>query len=310
MTEQRSTRKRSASSAARKRSGSSTQDMAARRKRRHQKQRRRLMTLAISAAVALIAIIVVIFMAISALFNGSDEDANSAATYVEPPTVNTLTINADGTVVCEEVSTYNEADYEAEEEEETTKSKKKKDAEEEEEPSPLEIFIEEIQSFVDEQISAYNSENGSGSIILDYLQVANGTIYIKITYASVADYAAYTGYTLEQGTPAELSNDYDFSDIYVEVADGEKGDSVDGIDLMSESEVTLLLIKENIRVVVPGGIVYITDYATELADTNVVDISQPDGNNDATTLTYIFYDTSIEVATAVAEDDTEETEEE
>ena len=49
------------------------------------------------------------------------------------------------------------------------------------------------------------------------------------------------------------------------------------------------MIKENISVTVDGEILYVSDACTTMVGKNTVAIAQPDGNEDATQLTYIIY---------------------
>lgn len=51
----------------------------------------------------------------------------------------------------------------------------------------------------------------------------------------------------------------------------------------------MAIIKENINVTVDGTILYVSDACTTMVDKSTVSIEQPDGNEDATQLTYIIY---------------------
>ena len=49
------------------------------------------------------------------------------------------------------------------------------------------------------------------------------------------------------------------------------------------------IIKENVTVVVPGTITYISNANVDLVEADTVTISQADGNEDASDLVYVIY---------------------
>lgn len=181
--------------------------------------------------------------------------------FDEMPQSSTLTIEKDGTVICQEVTSFEEDYY----------SKK------------------ELKSFVKAEMKAYNQENGKGKITLNTVRKKGDTVYVKTTYQSVEDYSAFTGIEMSAGTVKSLKENYDFEDAFVTVKDGKKGDSAKTVDITSQSKLKALVIKENITVVTESDVVYVSDAATEMVDAKTVRITQPDGNEDATQLTYIIY---------------------
>ena len=120
----------------------------------------------------------------------------------------------------------------------------------------------ELKTFIKQQIKEYTAENGANSVKLDQLKVKG-------------DVAAKKG--------------FDFADAFVSVKDGIKGTSVESLDITSQKKLKVAVIKENISVTVDGEILYVSDACTTMVDKNTVAIAQPDGNEDATQLTYIIY---------------------
>ena len=120
----------------------------------------------------------------------------------------------------------------------------------------------ELKTFIKQQIKEYTAENGANSVKLDQLKVKG-------------DVAAKKG--------------FDFADAFVSVKDGVKGTSVESLDITSQKKLKVAVIKENISVTVDGEILYVSDACTTMVDKNTVAIAQPDGNEDATQLTYIIY---------------------
>ena len=175
--------------------------------------------------------------------------------------MSTLTLTEDGKIICEEVTSFDEDFYNK----------------------------GELKKFIKSEIDKYNKDAGDGKVKLDSIKVSGKTAYAKTTYASYKDYAAFTGIELYVGKVKNAKKSYDFGDAFVTVKEGVKGTSVETLDITSQSKLKVLVVKENITVVVPGEIQYVSDGATTMVDKNTVTITQPDGNEDATQLTYILY---------------------
>ncbi len=240
------------------------------RKRVSKARRRRQITV---AALAALLFILVLGIAVAC----SKSTIEEGKIIYDVPEVSCLTINEDGTVTRDEIYDVSE-----------------------------DFDVEALEQFVYDEVDTYNTIHGAGSIAVNILQVYEGQAYLRLTYSSISTYADYTGYEAVIGTAASLNSKYAFDEVYVSVEDGVKGDYVESTEVSADAEYTLLIIRENTRIVVPGGIVYVSDYATELVDINIVDMVQPDGNEDSTVITYIFYDESVEIVTEVEEEETEE----
>ena len=148
----------------------------------------------------------------------------------------------------------------------------------------------ELKTYMKEEIKEYNDANGKDSVKLDKIKFYSDLAHAKTTYASAEDYSKFTGYGLYTGTiKSAVKQGFDFSDAFVSVTDGEKGTSVDTLDITSQKKLKVAIIKENINVTVDGTILYVSDACTTMVDKSTVSIEQPDGNADATQLTYIIY---------------------
>lgn len=176
--------------------------------------------------------------------------------------ISTLTIQNDGTIVSEEVETLGE-DYYAK---------------------------GELKSFVKKEIKEYNSQAGTKAVKLQKLSVKGDNAYLKTGYKTAGDYQAFTGYELFSGTLEEAQKaGYDLSDTFMAVKDGAKGDGVDRETVLKDKKAKVVAIRENITVKVAGKILYVSGQDTEMTAEDTVTISQTDGNQDATDLTYIIY---------------------
>ncbi len=173
----------------------------------------------------------------------------------------TLSIQEDGSVIFEEILDTSEASYDS----------------------------SELKSFVKAEIKAYNKAKDERLITLEKYKVSDDRIYLRTKYDSVSVYSDYTSYWLVDGSVDEMvENGYDFSDTFVTVTDGQKGDIADAATI-SATSAKALLIKENVIVKLPGTVLFVTDDSTEMIDDTTVSISQTDGNSDASNITYIIY---------------------
>jgi hypothetical protein len=222
---------------------------AARQKQRTNIVRRRLMVLAVVIVVAVVAIVLLI--------------CKGLGIFDKIPEASALTVGSDGTVICEEVSDFDEDFYDK----------------------------SSLKTYIKKEIATFNESFGSGSVKLDKVNVKGTTAYVKVTYVSPAAYVGFTGYELYQGTIADaLEAGYDFSDAFVSVSEGEKQDQAKTLDITAQPELKVVILKENIGVTVDGTILYVSDSNTTLVDESTVSIAQADGNEDATQLTYIIYE--------------------
>lgn len=175
--------------------------------------------------------------------------------------VSTITIKEDGTIICEEVTDFEENFYDK----------------------------AGLKKFMKSQINNYNTSVGSKQIKFDRLKVDEKTAYAKTTYKTAKDYSAFTGIEMFSGKMKTAKKTYEFADNFVAVKKGKKDADASTLDIMSQKNLNVLIIRENCNVTVEGKIVYVSDSATTMVNENTVAIAQPDGNPDATQLTYIIY---------------------
>ncbi len=215
--------------------------------KRQKALRNRLIALITIVVVAIVAVVLVV--------------CKKAGVFDERAETSTLTITKDGTVICEEVTTFDESFYDK----------------------------AQLKKFVKTEIDNYNKEAGDSEIKLNSLTVKGETAYAKTTYKTVDDYCAFTGIELFAGSMSQAKKAYDFADAFVTVKEGVKGTSAEPLDITSQKKLKVLVVKENINVSVDGEILYVSDSSTSMIDNHTVAIAQPDGNEDATQLTYIIY---------------------
>ncbi|WP_143002006.1 MULTISPECIES: hypothetical protein [unclassified Pseudobutyrivibrio] len=148
----------------------------------------------------------------------------------------------------------------------------------------------EFKKYTQNLIKDFNESYGSKSISLKRITFRKGQVYVKTTYKDAECYAAFSSYSTYNGSyEGAVTAGYDFNETF-SIVDGTSkatGQTMDADSTFAGSKVAI--VKENVNVVVPGKITYVSDTSTEVLDDHTVGISQADGNNDATDLVYIVY---------------------
>lgn len=174
----------------------------------------------------------------------------------------TLTLREDGSLICEEVAAFDGEQYDK----------------------------AALKTYAKQEIQAYNDENGKDRIKLERVAVKDETAYMRIWYKSVEDYSAFTGYEIFSGTVEKAQEaGYTFQDSFAQVTEGKKGDSAAMETVVADASQKVLIIRENITVNIDGTLLYVSEESTEVENKDTLAISQVDGNQDATSLTYIIY---------------------
>ena len=224
----------------------------ARRKKRRRRVIRNRIIFGSVCAVALALIIVIIVKLFGLIFGGS-----------QGADVSTLTFKDNGSVVFEEVVDFDTDTY--------SKS--------------------ELKSYTKDLIDSFNDTYGGKAITLEALSVKGDKAYIRTSYKSAEAYEAFTSYeTFASIYDKAVEAGYDFGEQFKAVSeDGTLGEAqvVDAATTFADSHV--VIVSENINVVVPGTVSYVSNADVEITDVGTVSISQKDGNNDATDLVYIIY---------------------
>ena len=223
----------------------------ARRKRRQQEVMRNRIILAVICLLVLVLVIFFLVRLIGNAFNLGKTAEESTITFMD-----------NGQVVFEEVTPFDTDTY----------------------------SVGDLKDFANIKIDSFNDTYGEEVISLDKIKVKGDVAYIKTTYKSADIYSTFTAYETYQASYEDaVAAGYDFGALFSTVADGAltEGQVVDSATLFAGSQV--VVVDENVTVVVPGTITYVSNANIEVKDTDSVSITQADGNEDATDLVYIIY---------------------
>lgn len=168
----------------------------------------------------------------------------------------TLTIRSNGSVVLEEVSDlggYSEKEY---------------------------------RTYLKDLVKSYNKGNDGGVKIRRVLRDGKD-IYTETVYDSAGTYADFTGYTLWTGKASSVAEHLDGSTTAYAVKDGKKGSESALSDV--SGDLHAVVIRENIHVVLPSDVRYVTGASSTPEKDGSVRISSPDGNADALETVALLY---------------------
>jgi hypothetical protein len=137
-----------------------------------------------------------------------------------------------------------------------------------------------LRSYVEEAISDYTEEYGSGTVKLKDLSFANGVATLSIEYASVSDYSEFNGIEMFTGSIAEaLAAGYSFDGEYYDFSDGNQS-LCDASAFLDTDGYKVVIIKANTDVHVNGKVKYTSVQNVSLVDNSTVAISNANNSAD------------------------------
>jgi hypothetical protein len=137
-----------------------------------------------------------------------------------------------------------------------------------------------LRSYVEEAISDYTEEHGSGTVKLKDLSFANGVATLSIEYASANDYSEFNGIEMFSGSIAEaLAAGYSFDGEYYEFQDGNQS-LCDASAFLDTDGYKVVIIKANTDVHVNGKVKFASVQNVSLVDNSTVAISNANNSAD------------------------------
>lgn len=134
-----------------------------------------------------------------------------------------------------------------------------------------------LKAYIDDAIDSYTSENGSGRVKLQSLNIEDNKATLIIEYASADDYTNFNGIQLFTGTIAEaLAAGYTFDGDFASISDG-KAAACDANEFKNQDGFKVCIIRANTNLNVPGDIKYASVENVSLVDKKTVAIAA--GNN-------------------------------
>jgi hypothetical protein len=133
---------------------------------------------------------------------------------------------------------------------------------------------------VEEAISDYTEEHGSGTVKLKDLSFADGVATLSIEYASVSDYSEFNGIEMFTGSIAEaLAAGYSFDGEYYDFSDGNQS-LCDASAFLDTDGYKVVIIKANTDVHVNGKVKFASVQNVSMVDKSTIAISNANNSAD------------------------------
>ncbi len=131
--------------------------------------------------------------------------------------------------------------------------------------------LQELTTMIQEEKEAYNSRAGAEAVILKSAQTEADMAYVDMAFADDAAYSGFSGALLFTGTISQ-AYDADYGlEISLKSADGSQ--SVGKEELMAMPESHILILEENLRVRLPGKVLYMSEGVEQTESKNEVSVS-------------------------------------
>ncbi|MCI9446907.1 MAG: hypothetical protein HFH36_05865 [Lachnospiraceae bacterium] len=150
---------------------------------------------------------------------------------------------------------------------------------------------EELKSYVEERVQAYQGENGKDSVEIDEFTVEDKVAKLYMKYKDCESYQDFNEVTLFSGTvPQALAAGFKFDTEFTKVEDGKANGSVDSTTVM-DSDCKVVILSEKIDVKVDGAVQYISSEYTTIKSKDTVSIEVPEEEKDGAemSLVYVVY---------------------
>lgn len=119
---------------------------------------------------------------------------------------------------------------------------------------------DEFKQYIKDEIAAYKDGDGTGSVKLDKITIAEDGAKLAMKYSDSEAYTAFVGEEIFTGTIVQaIAAGYDFNVDFKTVEDAEVKDAVDKSDVISNDDYHVAIVTKAIDVNVSGTICYVSD---------------------------------------------------
>ncbi len=117
--------------------------------------------------------------------------------------------------------------------------------------------MDELENFINKQITKYNQANGQDSIVIEALTLKDGNVVMVLNYSALEHYTAFNEVEAAFTTTADAKNSgMDLPDVYVSASDG----AFTSPDVaLNNDKYNILVLHEKTDVIVDGSIKYFTN---------------------------------------------------
>ena len=148
---------------------------------------------------------------------------------------------------------------------------------------------EELQSYIDEAVDAFSSEEGKGKVKTSGYRVEDGKVYLNIRYKDADTYSAFNGVELFCGTIVQAQAEgYKFDTDFVTAEDGKATGTADTQAVLGDDKLNVLIVRADTDIIVPGTIKYVSAEGTQVTAKDTVTMEHKSDTSVAP-LVYVIY---------------------
>jgi hypothetical protein len=114
---------------------------------------------------------------------------------------------------------------------------------------------EELETFINEEVTDYNKKNGENQIEMHSIQVTDQKASVVFNYIDIEDYSVFNGTSAKLLTTAQALQEESILSV-LEFVDSKTGDTVPREVALSKEDATVLIIQEPLDIKIDGTILY------------------------------------------------------
>lgn len=114
---------------------------------------------------------------------------------------------------------------------------------------------EELEAFINEEVTDYNEKNGEDQIKMHSIHVADQKACVVFNYNDIDDYSVFNGISAKLLSTSQALQDDSILSV-LEYVDAKSGDTVSRETALSKEGATVLVIQEPLDIKIAGTILY------------------------------------------------------
>lgn len=118
----------------------------------------------------------------------------------------------------------------------------------------------ELEAYINQAVDDYAATHKKGDVKVSDYRVEDQKAYLTLKYKNADSYGDFNGVDIFHGTVVEAQAEgYDFDTSFLKVEDGKTGARTDAKKVLEEEENKVFILHENMDIVVPGTILYVSE---------------------------------------------------
>lgn len=148
---------------------------------------------------------------------------------------------------------------------------------------------DELKTYIDQAVDDYAAENKKGDVKVSGYKVEDQKAYLTLKYKNTDSYGKFNGVDIFNGTIVQAQAEgYDFDTSFVKVEDGREKGGADAKEVISEDKLNVLILRENMNIIVPGTIQYVSEDGVKVTAKDTVSVEQ-NGDTAVAPVVYVIY---------------------